>query len=74
MKLLQVGSNQTILETEDARILFSYETPVAAYVYGKGYIKTSQFHSRTTSKHINAFIGQATATAVSQEELNKLTE
>lgn len=52
MNLTPLGSNKTELETKRARILFSYKTPVAAWIAGKHY-KTSKYWSRTTSKHIN---------------------
>ena len=53
MQLTPIGSNMTEVETADARILFSYRTPVAAYVFGEGYVKTSTWYSTTTSRHIN---------------------
>ena len=39
MQLTPIASNMTEIETDDARILFSYRTPVAAYVYGEGYVE-----------------------------------
>ncbi len=61
MQLTPLASNMTEVETEDARILFSYRTPVAAYVFGKGYVKTDKFWSVTTSRHINKWMGSQTA-------------
>ncbi len=61
MQLTPIASNMTEVETEDARILFSYKTPVAAYVFGKGYVKTDKFWSVTTSRHINKWMGSQTA-------------
>lgn len=53
MKLKQHGANQTQVTLSDGTvILFSYETPVAAFVPGQGYCRTSEHFSRTTSKHI----------------------
>ena len=57
MQLTPIASNMTEVETKEARILFSYKTPVAAYVFGKGYVKTDKFWSVTTSRHINKWIG-----------------
>jgi hypothetical protein len=55
MKLKQIGSNQTEITTPTgAQVLFSYETPVAAWIDGQFY-KTDKFYSRTTSRHINAW-------------------
>ena len=57
MQLTPIATNMTEIETDSARVLFSYKTPVAAYVYGVGYIKTDKFWSVTTSRHINKWIG-----------------
>ena len=56
MQLTPIASNMTEIETKEARILFSYKTPVAAYVFGRGYVKTDKFWSVTTSRHINKWI------------------
>lgn len=53
MQLTPIASNMTEVETNDARILFSYKTPVAAYIFGEGFVKTEKYWSVTTSKHIN---------------------
>lgn len=53
MKIKPVGSNQTELEKDGGvTVLFSYETPVAVFVPGKGALTTNHYYSRTTSKHI----------------------
>ena len=57
MQLTPIASNMTEVETSKARILFSYRTPVAAYVFGRGYVKTEKWWSVTTSRHINKWIG-----------------
>ena len=49
MQLTPIASNMTEVETSEARILFSYRTPVAAYIYGEGYVKTEKYWSVTTS-------------------------
>ena len=56
MQLTPIASNMTEIETSEARILFSYRTPVAAYVFGRGYVKTEKYWSVTTSRHINKWI------------------
>ena len=53
MQLTPIASNMTEVETNEARILFSYRTPVAAYIFCEGFVKTDQFWSVTTAKHIN---------------------
>ena len=54
MKLRNVGSNQTVVELANGdEVFFSYSTPVAAFISGTGYVRTDEFYSTTTSKHIN---------------------
>ena len=72
MQLTPIASNMTEIETDDARILFSYRTPVAAYVFGVGYVKTDKWWSVTTSRHINKWIDNCTVREVSQTYLDKL--
>ena len=62
MQLTPIASTMTEVETSEARILFSYRTPVAAYVFGKdgfggGFVRTEKWWSVTTSRHINKWIG-----------------
>ena len=57
MRLTPIAANQTEIETADARIFFSYSTPVAAYIFGEGYVRSEDFFSVTTSRHINKWIG-----------------
>ena len=59
MQLTPIGSNMTEVETSEARILFSYRTPVAAYIFGEGYVKTEKYWSVTTSRHINKWGAKA---------------
>ena len=57
MKVQPIGANQTEVSLADGtEILFSYGTPVAALVPGKGWIRTAQKWSATTSKHVNAWL------------------
>ena len=73
MQLTPIASNMTEVETSEARILFSYRTPVAAYVFGEGYVRTEKWWSVTTSRHINKWIGKdVTTEEVSQTYLDKL--
>ena len=76
MKLTPIAANQTEVETADARIFFSYRTPVAAYVFGRGFVRSEDFFSVTTSRHINKWIGvdakTDTTEKVSQDFLNSL--
>jgi hypothetical protein len=78
MKIKPAGSNMTELETSDGTtVLFSYTTPVAAFMPGAGFIKTEKTFSRTTSKHITKWINkngspESTVTEVSQEMIEEL--
>jgi|WetSurMetagenome_2_1015567.scaffolds.fasta_scaffold425211_2 hypothetical protein len=55
LKLNVIGPNQTEIITNTAIVFFSYNTPVAAQVGSKWY-RTDQFHSVTTSRHINKWL------------------
>jgi len=71
MRLSPIGSNMTEVETDNARVLFSYRTPVAAYIFGEGFVKTSTWYSTTTSRHINKW-GARDAQEVDQKILDAL--
>ena len=65
MILRQIGSNQTELSLNNGNsIFFSYETPVAGYSDDIGFFKTSTYYSKTTSRHINAYLGETEFTEV----------
>jgi hypothetical protein len=64
MKIKILGANMTELLLDNKRILFSYETPVAMWIPGKGYYKTATNWSRKTSKHINKWLAGANAVSV----------
>jgi hypothetical protein len=54
MTVRSVGSNRTEIEFPNGtQVLVSYQTPVAAFVPGEGYLKTDKRFGPTTSKHIN---------------------
>ena len=57
MRITPIAANQTEVELSDGTcVLFSYKTPVAALVPGKGWIRTSTKFSPTTSRHINRWL------------------
>ena len=59
MKIKNYGSNQTVVQENGLQVLYSYETPVALISRINGEVRiyrTEQFHSVTTSKHINKFL------------------
>lgn len=71
MNLTPIAPNQNELTIKGNTYLFSYKTLVAANVDGKFY-RTSKFHSKTTSKHINSWLGKAKATEMPQEWFDNL--
>jgi len=57
MKLKQIGSNQTELDLGFAQVFFSYETPVAACLTDGTLVRTDQWYSATTTRHIKNWCG-----------------
>lgn len=75
MRLKVIGPNQTEIDTDKATVLFSYSTPVAACIVGRGWVRTATTYSRTTSKHINAWLPKsAKVETIPQAELDKLID
>lgn len=64
MNLKPIAANKTELtltnkEGQRVRVLFSYETPVAADILtscGMEYYITEEYYSRTTTKHIKSWL------------------
>ena len=74
MKYLEViGSNQTEINKNGIKVLFSYNTPVAALTPEGGLASTKKY-STTTSKHISAAIKRwgVDRVDVEQEAIDKL--
>tara|TARA_R100000231_G_C5202514_1_gene127846 strand:- start:147 stop:416 length:270 start_codon:yes stop_codon:yes gene_type:complete len=80
MKLQSFATNRTLLSFDDGtEIFFSYETPVAGYSNLLGYVKTNQWYSSTTTRHINRYFQDAyypspvgQVSEVNQEIINNL--
>ena len=74
MELKSLAANRTLLifNRGITEILFSYETPVAGYSNKLGYIKTDEYYSQTTTRHINKYIDGKPHTVVSQSVINDL--
>lgn len=75
LKLTPVGSNQTEIERADGvTILYSYSTPVAAFVPGRGALVSATKYSVTTSRHVNQAVERWSATRheVPQAEIDSL--
>lgn len=75
MELRHLTPSMAVLMFHDGlRILFSYDTPVAAYIPDKGYIKSDRFFSRTSSAHVSKFTRGNVARSVPHEEIMTLAE
>jgi len=74
MKLYQKGSNMAELDLGFAQVFFSYETPVAARLTDGSLVRTDQWYSATTSKHINKWLGEGCCdtVAVPQDRIDCL--
>lgn len=72
LELHPIASNMNELIIDGANILFSYNTPVAAHIAGRGYVKTKTHYSATTSRHINKWLGGVDAEVVDQSEIDGL--
>ena len=78
MKVTPIAPNQTEVELTDGTcVLFSYKTPVAALVPGRGWVRTSAKYSSTTTKHVNRWlfnnVGRTDCVpSVPQEEIDEL--
>tara|TARA_R100001463_G_scaffold690_1_gene3129 strand:+ start:255 stop:506 length:252 start_codon:yes stop_codon:yes gene_type:complete len=74
MKLQSIAHNRTLLIFNNGitEILFSYETPVAGYSNKLGYIKTDEYYSQTTTRHINKYLGDLKHSVVEQSVINDL--
>ena len=73
MKVRKAGNNMTELSlTNGTDVLFSYETPVAAFIEGEGYVRTATKYSVTTSRHINKWLDGMVAREVDQGVIDAL--
>lgn len=73
MKLNNIKANVTeIIHNDGTVIMFSYNTPVAARLPNYDYVRTSEYYSRTTSKHINQWLNGVNAEIVEQDFIDNL--
>lgn len=71
IKVNPIAQNQTEVTTGKGNVVFfSYKTAVAAYVPGKGYYKTSQHYSVTTSNHVGMWLRSNGATPEKVEKVD----
>tara|TARA_R100000329_G_scaffold135733_2_gene116184 strand:+ start:729 stop:959 length:231 start_codon:yes stop_codon:yes gene_type:complete len=73
MKLRRIGYNQTVVEYNNgSEVFFSYDTPVAARLQDYEYLRTQDFYSKTTTRHINKYLDGVNAKKVTQQTINNL--
>ena len=77
MKLHSFATNRTLLTFADGtEVFFSYSTPVAGYSDKLGFVKTNQWYSSTTTRHINKYLDKSTRpdliSTVEQSTINNL--
>ena len=74
MKLTPIAANRNVISYNNgSEVFFSYSTPVAGYCPDKGYLRTEDWYSQTTTKHINKYLdGITNYTTVSQQTINNL--
>ena len=73
MRLSRIGYNQTVVVHNDGtEVFFSYDTPVAGYHPELGYVRTKEYYSRTTSRHINKYLDTLESSKVDQTVINSL--
>ncbi|MGA1049236.1 MAG: hypothetical protein ACO3UU_14615 [Minisyncoccia bacterium] len=73
MKLIKLGNNETLLQTNHGyEILYSYETPVAGYSPLLGHFKTTEHYSATTTKHINKYLKGNEAFLISPTDIERM--
>lgn len=54
-----MSQNRTTVTLTDGReVLVSYQTPVAAHIPGRGYVRSDKRWSVTTSKHVSQYCGK----------------
>ena len=73
MQIRPIASNMTELVTNGCTVLFSYETPVAAYTPTQGYVRTAKWYSQTTTRHINKWLDGVAADEMPQEFFDSIT-
>ncbi|AFC21234.1 hypothetical protein GAP31_053 [Cronobacter phage vB_CsaM_GAP31] len=68
MKVNSLAANQTeITKSNGDQVFVSYSTPVAAIIGGLSY-KTDRKYSATTTRHVNAWLGNGGVNAISKPQ------
>lgn len=55
IRSIKANMNELVID-RDTAILFSYDTPVAGWDE-QGAFRTDRYYSKTTTKHINQYLG-----------------
>ena len=75
MKLTPIAANRNVISYDDGtEVFFSYSTPVAGYSPRLGYVRTKEWYSSTTTRHINKYLGELHYLEVPQETINELSQ
>ena len=73
MNLKPIGPNATELTLDNGNsVLFSYETAVAAFIVGRGLVRSSKRYSATTSRHVSNWLDGRPSTLATPAELGEL--
>lgn len=73
MKLTAHGPNRTSVSYDNGtEVFFSYNTPVAGFEPGKGYFRTDQQYSQTTTRHIKKYLQGMTAVSKAQADIDRI--
>ena len=78
MRLVPLSHNMTELTWREKEhsvlksVLFSYKTPVAGHD-SDGPFRTDQQYSKTTTKHINKYLGHGIGRVVPQSYIEEIT-
>lgn len=60
--------------TNGSQVLYSYATPVAVYIPGLGFLKTSRKWSVTTTRHVNGWLKTNNYPIAQSVEQNEIYE
>jgi hypothetical protein len=71
MKLYRDKTNEALLCLDNITIFFSYQTPVAVHDSELAvFYVTNTNYSKTTTRHVNSFVGDNPVVHVPQEAIN----
>lgn len=74
MRLINIGSNKTVLHFNRTILFFSYNTCVVACINNNAWYTSAAKHSKTTSTHISSYIGNNQVMTKPQEWFDSLLD